>query len=176
RRFEDSFHKFHLINSVFDSRYQQRIRIWRTLLDFCGDLFREIRIELRERFQISFRMPARNTRGVCCRGSCAGTPAHEDSASLPERREDEGVWIFLPPIDSGFFAVNAQMEIVFVSGCNLGCPEAPLRSFRKTQHDVDVIVQPPAGNERRDIGCNLLNWKSSDEAGEVKCVRADIAQ
>jgi len=41
---------------------------------------------------------------------------------------------------------------VFISGCNLTCPEPSLCSFRKSQHHLNVVVETPTGYERSYIG------------------------
>src|SRR6185312_16426514 len=101
-------------------------------------------------------MPTRDSGCVSGSMSRASAAAPNDSSDFSKRREDELIRIFLPPLQSGFFAVHSQAEIIFISRCNLRCPESTLSTLRKTQHHVNVIVEASSGYECGHVGRHLL--------------------
>src|SRR2546430_13419598 len=119
RRLKYSVNKFHAFNPVGNAGNEQRFGIRRTLFNLRRYLFGEVCVELSEGFQISFGMPARNTGCVSGGASGAGAATSNYPTRFSKGCKDQLVRIFLPPLDSGFFAVDSQAEIVLVSRRNL---------------------------------------------------------
>jgi hypothetical protein len=69
----------------------------------------------------------------------------KDAPWLTQGREDEFVRILLLPLEASFFAIDPQAQIVFVSGSHLAAPKAALHPLCKTQHDLHVVIETPAG-------------------------------
>src|SRR5215469_11845956 len=90
----------HTLHAIPNPRHEQALRIGLALLLMGNDLVGEIFVQLREGFQVSFRMAAGNP---CCMGggrpsSCAA--ASNTSPRLTQRQKDQFVGIFLPPLEA----------------------------------------------------------------------------
>src|ERR1700757_2416870 len=119
------------VDTVQNSRREQRIRMRLPVLPLCGDLLGKVPVQLCECFQISLRMAARDASRVGGSAPGAGTAASNGPKRLPEERETEFVRTLLTPFEPAFFAVYPQSQIVFVSGRDLAGPKASFSPFRK---------------------------------------------
>src|SRR5882762_4518950 len=81
------------VDTIRNVWHEKGIRVSGAVFPLCGDLFREVGIELREGFQISFRMATGYAGGVGGSASGAGTAASNGAPGFPERRKAEFVWI-----------------------------------------------------------------------------------
>ena len=88
---------------------------------------------------------------------------------------DEFVRMLLVPLDGGFGAVNADVQVVFVAGGNLrGEEHAAGAAFVADEHAA-VVIERPTGDEGVEVGGDLFELEAGDVAGEVFRVRSDVA-
>src|SRR5882762_778876 len=70
------------VDTVRNVWHEKGIRIGGAIFALCCDLLREVGVELREGFEISFRMAAGDAGGVGGGASCAGAAASNGAAWL----------------------------------------------------------------------------------------------
>src|SRR5260370_19448188 len=87
-------------------------------------LFRSIK--LREAFQVSLWVASGNAAGVCGGGISSWTRAADGFGSLAQPCKLQGIRVLLVPLQTGFFSINAQAQIV---GGFCGKLAGPERAF-----------------------------------------------
>src|SRR4051794_36915322 len=114
-------------DAVIDGGYEQRLLRGRALRFVRGYLFGDVGVNLREGFEITLGMAGGNAAGVLGGFRGRWSTARDDLRWLAVCAEAQRVRFFLAPLDSGFFAVDAQAQIVFVTNCDLAGPEQAAR-------------------------------------------------
>jgi len=77
--------------------------------------------------------------------------ARDDARGLAEGRPEQLVRMFLPPFDARLRAINAQREIVLVTGRDPGWPKVRARAVLVAQQHLCVSSTRAARNEGRKI-------------------------
>src|SRR6202047_2857533 len=121
-------------------------------------------------------MARRHAAGVRGYWSRARPGAVDQTRSLAQRGKPQAVWIFLPPFEARFFSVDPQAQIVLVSSRDLAGPEHTASAFRKTQHDLNVVVEAAAGHEGMKLGSQLPAIEAGHKTGKIESVSADVSQ
>ena len=75
----------------------------------------------------------------------------------------------------GLFAIDAQLQAVLTADRDLAGPQHAFGAALEPQHDVDVVVELAARDERVEIGRDRLGLEPGHKARKVIGVRADIA-
>src|SRR5690349_19236946 len=74
------------------------------------------------------------------------------------------VRVFLPPFESRLLTVNAQAQIILVSGSHLARPQHSSRAVFKPQERLHIIVKPASRHENRNFRRHLLAPQTRHEA------------
>src|SRR5260221_9736264 len=112
----------HAFYAVFHVGHEQRRERWAAAVAARVNLLGEVGVELREGFQVSLWVAGRNAAGVCCGRVSSGSWTANDFRSFAELCELQSIRFFLVPIQTGFFAVDAQTQIVSISRGHLAGP------------------------------------------------------
>ncbi len=88
---------------------------------------------------------------------------------------DERVRFSLMPFEAAFFAVHADVEIVFLANADLGGVQNSFGAVVETEEDVDVVIEDAAFDEGGDVGSEFFDFYAGDVFGKIFGVRADVA-
>src|SRR5438046_9398868 len=78
------------------------------------------------------------------------------------------------PFDAALFAINADVDIVFLADADLRTVQHAFRTSFEAEQHVAVVIQLAALDKSRDVGGEFLNLETGDVFGEVLGMRADI--
>src|ERR1700758_3851471 len=77
--------------------------------------------------------------------------------------EAQIVGVFLLPVQTAFFTIDPQAEIVFVADGYLAGPQHSSDATLITQQNLYVVIEPATWNEDRNIRGHLLAMQSADK-------------
>ena len=80
----------------------------------------------------------------------------------------------LIPGDMALLAIDPQPETDRLAGRDHACPQRAARPALEAQHDRRVVLEFAERHEGLDVGGELLDLESGDEADEMIGMRADI--
>jgi hypothetical protein len=79
------------------------------------------------------------------------------------------------PFDAAEFAIDADIEVVFLADGDLGRVEDAFGSVFEAEEDIGVIVEEAAIDERSDVGGEFRDLEAGDVFREVFGVGTDVA-
>src|SRR5262249_29024611 len=89
--------------------------------------------------------------------------------------EPQAIWFFLCPFKAAILAIDAQAQRVLVAVCDLAGPEHATSTICKAQEHMCVVVDSAAGDGGGEVGEDMCGNAAGDEAGEMECVTAHVA-
>jgi len=85
------------------------------------------------------------------------------------------IGLLLRPVEPALGAIDTQAQIVLVAGHHLARPEHTLRPALEAQHDMGVVIELAAFDEAGQIGAELAQLQTGNEARKIVGMGADIA-
>ena len=136
----------------------------------------EVAVELGEGFEVALGVAAgragRRRRDGRQRRHAAGQALGGLTGRVPGQR----IGRFLVPVQRGLGAVDAQAQVVFLARRDLAGPEQAARAVGVAQLHLHMVIDAPAGHEGGQLGADPLWHEAGDELGELRRVRADVAE
>ena len=110
-----------------------------------------IAVEIGKSFQISLGVTGGDTGSVCGPLTQTSTATRDQLLWLTKARQRHHIGIFLCPFQPAFVSVDPQLQTVFITHRDLTGPEHSTCTTLHAEHDMGIIIDAAAINERLQI-------------------------
>ncbi len=168
-RFEDGFDKFHCAHAFGCGR--------EVALIACADGLDEFIVDVGEGLDEAFGVSGGDTRGADGRGRFVahiGCVALVGFFGLARIFDVKDVGLFLVPVESGLFAIDAEAHAIFFAGRDFGNDDGGFGAAFEMHEDGGVVVEIMAGREGRKVGEDGRGFEARHVFNQGEGVDADV--
>lgn len=174
-RFHDGFDESHAANAVFDFGIVGHDGVRSLAGEGAADVRSEVFVDVCKGLKVALGVCRRGSSGGECGGPEVAVCCAVDFHRFVQPLNEEGVGLFLMPLEATFLAIDANVEVVFFADADLGAVQDTFRTIFQADEDVCVVVELTTFHKGGEIGGKFLNLQAGDVLGEVFRVGANIA-